>query len=145
MPRERIATLKARKKLTPRLSAPVSGIAATHHQNAGSRSACMPRAPSAAAICPVDSVTWRTSSGSAKKAASTGTMPSIRPSEMLATRPEMLARHQRDQRSARGAPSRARMRGFQRIALSSWCSTNQFSVQPPNRLEANNSTPVKAA
>jgi hypothetical protein len=34
MPRDRSATLNAIKKLTVRLSAPVTGIAAKHHQNA---------------------------------------------------------------------------------------------------------------
>jgi hypothetical protein len=49
------------------------------------------------------------------------------------------------QRRARAAPSSAMERGFQAIALSSRCQTNQFSAQPAIRLEANSSTPVKAA
>ena len=43
------------------------------------------------------------------------------------------------------APSRATMRGFQAIALSSRCQTNQFSTQPAISELANSSTPVKAA
>ncbi len=37
------------------------------------------------------------------------------------------------------------MRGFQAIALSSRCQTNQFSTQPAISELANSSTPVNAA
>ena len=63
---------------------------ATHHQNALSRSRPKPSEPTAAASWPVDSVTWRTSSGRPKNTATAGTMPSIRPSEMFDAKPEML-------------------------------------------------------
>ncbi len=144
-PRERSATLKAHQKLTPTLSTPVAANPATHHHSAGSASADQPSAPRAAPSWPVDSVTWRTSIGSPKKASRAGTSPSIMPSETLAATPEMFARHHAAQRFARGAPSRATMRGFQAIALSSRCSTNQFSAQPAISELANSSTPVKAA
>ena len=113
---------------------PVSGIAATHHQKPGSCSTCTPSVPSAAAICPADSVTWRTSIGRPKKAASTGTMPSISPSETFAAMPEMFARHQRDQRCARSGPSQRTKPGFQAIALSMRWKTKAFSTQPAIRL-----------
>ena len=51
---------------------------ATHHQNAAWRST-EPSAPTAAASCPVDSVTWRTSIGRPKKRRHAGTRPSIMP------------------------------------------------------------------
>jgi hypothetical protein len=49
------------------------------------------------------------------------------------------------QRSARVAPSRATMRGFQAMALSRRWKTNQFSAQPATSELAKSSTPVKAA
>ena len=64
---------------------------------------------------------------------------------MLEAKPEMLRRQYADQRCARAAPSRATIFGFQAIALSSRCQTNQFSNQPAISELTNSSTPVKAA
>ena len=144
-PRDRSASLNASAKLTITFNSPVTAIPATHHQNTGCASSCQPRAPTAAASWPLASVTWRTSSGSAKNAATAGTSPSSRPSEMLPARPEMLLRHQPAQRCARKEPSRDTMRGLCAIALSSRWKTNQFSAQPAISELANSSTPVKAA
>ena len=66
----------------------------------------------AAASCPADRVTWRTSSGRPKKALKAGTSPSMKPSEMLDAKPEMLCRMKCAQRSARAVPSRPVMRGL---------------------------------
>ena len=63
---------------------------ATHHQKGAACSTSQPSAPAAAASWPVDSVTWRTSSGRPRKAITTGTRPSIMPSETLAATPLML-------------------------------------------------------
>ena len=57
----------------------------------------------------------------------------------------MFLRQYAAQRWARVAPSRATMRGFQAMALSSRCQTNQFSTQPAINELANSKTPVKAA
>ena len=80
------------KKLTVRLSTPVTPMPATHHQKGACAIRPKPSVPTAAASCPVESVTCRTSIGRPKKAPTTGTMPSIRPSEMFEAKPEMLAR-----------------------------------------------------
>ena len=72
----------------------------------------VPRLAAAAAIWPVESVTWRTSSPRPKNAANAGTRPSMKPSEMLAARPEMLWRMKWAQRSARAGPSSPVMRGL---------------------------------
>ena len=119
MPRERIATRSASQKLTPRLSVPVATSPATHHPKPALPSVAQPRVLTAAANWPVDSVTCRTSIGSPTKASSTGTRPSMKPSDTLAASPEILARHQADQRSARAAPSRATAPGWWASALSS--------------------------
>jgi hypothetical protein len=125
--------------------APVTGIAAAAHHSAGRCSASGPIEAAAAAICPADSVTWRTSRPMPKKAANAGARPSMKPSEMLEAKPEMWVRMKPAQRRARFGPSTAPMRGLWRSAESSRCSTKAFSVQPATMLAANSSTPVKAA
>ncbi len=117
----------------------------TAHQNALSCSTPQPRVAVAAPISPVDSVTCRTCKPRPKPASSSGTRPNRKPSEILPAMLLTLARHQMAQRAARSAPSTARMRGFQRRALSSRCSTKAFSVHPATTLEANSSTPVNTA
>ena len=69
----------------------------------------------------------------------------MKPSEMLAAKPDTLARAKAAQRAARAGPSRAVTRGLKRSAESSRFNTNQFSTQPAMMLEENSSTPVKAA
>lgn len=72
----------------------------------------MPVEAAAAAICPADSVTWRTSSPSPKKPANAGSSPSMSPSEMLEAKPDMCVRMKVAQRRARAAPRKAPMRGL---------------------------------
>ena len=124
---------------------PTTTTPATASQKPGLRRLSVPRAATAAATCPADRVTWRTSMPSPKKASTTGMTPSISPSEMLAAKPDTLARRKRDQRSARAVPSQRVKAGLWARAESSRCSTNQFSNQPATMLLANSSTPVKAA
>ncbi len=69
----------------------MTGIAATAHHSAGCCSTPRPVDAAAAAICPAESVTCRTSRPSPKKPANAGSSPSMSPSEMLEAKPEMCA------------------------------------------------------
>ena len=141
MPRERSATLKASAKLTVRLSTPVSAMPAMHHQNALAQ---QPPARRRRGKLAGGSVTWRTSSGSAKKARDRRHQAEHQPQVDAGGRPETLPRHQAALRARAFAEQRDRCAGFQAIALSSRY-TNQFSAQPAISELANSSTPVKAA
>jgi hypothetical protein len=107
-PRDASATRKASVKLTPRFNKPITGTDARHHQKAGSATDPARSAPTRAASWPIDSVTWRTSIGRPKKAHSTGTKPSIEPSDTLRRQAGECCRHQRAQRCARSWPPAGR-------------------------------------